>query len=317
MCHGGQGICQQKETGKRPLFKPRAALRDPTLMCFLPRMTVVQGRAVEDKVEGDGKGFHPDCQWTVPEVVHEVLGIPCKVSAGGMQSFWKGTLQCSWAWTLPVPRPPAGGRLTLRPSAEQPSAAALMNESRYAFFFFFFQQNNSFSGVICIPMDGLSPLLTLLCVCMGCACWGRVVREKRWCASESSRWGGGGCCWEGHASGLLLIAMFNRLFLWRLGQLAAALFPLHVLSAACFLAWTRKGGFTSFRNAHEVQVYGIKYWSRFFFIKKKKTWHSLGLMNLCPPCLGRCLWICVAVLHAVCGRKPAAPVNIAVPCGAH
>lgn len=184
-------------------------------------------------------------------------------------------------------------------------------------FFFFFQQNNSFSGVICIPMDGLSPLLTLLCVCMGCACWGRVVREKRWCASESSRWGGGGCCWEGHASGLLLIAMFNRLFLWRLGQLAAALFPLHVLSAACFLAWTRKGGFTSFRNAHEVQVYGIKYWSRFFFIKKKKTWHSLGLMNLCPPCLGRCLWICVAVLHAVCGRKPAAPVNIAVPCGAH
>lgn len=87
LCHGGQGICQQKETGKRPLFKPRAALRDPTLMCFLPRMTVVQGRAVEDKVEGDGKGFHPDCQWTVPEVVHEVLGIPCKVSAGGMQSF--------------------------------------------------------------------------------------------------------------------------------------------------------------------------------------------------------------------------------------
>jgi len=33
-------------------------------------MTVVQGRGVEAKAKGDEKGFHPDCQWTVPEVVH-------------------------------------------------------------------------------------------------------------------------------------------------------------------------------------------------------------------------------------------------------
>lgn len=81
---------------------------------------------------------------------------------------------------------PAGGRLPPRPSAEQPSAAALMNESLSGFFFF--KQNNSFSGVFCIPMDGLSPLLTLLCVCVGGGWLG-----KREGVSESSGWGDGRC----------------------------------------------------------------------------------------------------------------------------
>lgn len=60
-----------------------------------------------------------------------------------------------------------------------------MNLSRA---FFFFKQNNSFSGVFCIPMDGLSPLLTLLCVCVGGGWLG-----KREGVSESSGWGDGRC----------------------------------------------------------------------------------------------------------------------------
>lgn len=70
-------------------------------------------------------------------------------------------------------------RLMLSPSAEQPSAAALMNESLSGVFFVF-QQNNSFCGVICIPMDVLNPLLMLLCV-------GDGRGGKSWCMSESSQ----------------------------------------------------------------------------------------------------------------------------------
>ena len=108
-----------------------------------------------------------------------------------------------------------------------------------------FWQNNSFCDVTCIPMDGLSPLLALLCVCVCvvyCRGWGGVKTE-RWCVSAFSPVGDGGCCEKVTALGWFLIGMLHHLFLWRTGQLDCCCWYLSMsfLQFVFLPSWTLKG----------------------------------------------------------------------------
>lgn len=135
------------------------------------------------------------------------------------------------------------------------------------FFCLCFWQNNSFCGVICIPMDGSSPLLTLLWVCGVCkeVEYVRVLSGAELVDVEKVS-----------SLGLFLIGMLNQLHLWRSGQWSCcsfSTFPFHSFVVFPPKRWRMESLLSG--NASEVQAYGIKYLSGFFLT----TWHELGLIN--------------------------------------
>lgn len=144
------------------------------------------GRQGQERWKGIPSWLSQD--WAVPEIQR----IPCKASAGGMQSFWKKPIKCSWEWTLPMLRLPAGGP----PHAVPFCRAAIccsFNEWISGIFFF----DRTIASVLWSAFRWMDWVLcSHSCVFVWRVCLGVAVRHKRLCVSEASQVGSCSLLWR-------------------------------------------------------------------------------------------------------------------------
>lgn len=164
----------------------------------------MQAERVGEEVKGHENGARPWLPRAVPKTwsPRDSPWSACLWNAG----LLKGASQCSWAGMLLGPCLPAGGQ----PHAVSFCRAAICCSSNEWSTSLPPRQNNSFSDVMCIPIDGV--FCSFLCV------WGVKGLGKRQFVWVSSDWpwliSDGtlvGVVEKAHVVYLLLIEMFNQL----------------------------------------------------------------------------------------------------------